>query len=99
MRSICSIYGAAFVAVLAATPAMAQVVIQTQDPNAARHEQRAMQDRADAHWEHQEAQRRAARGDYAGAAEAQGEARHDWHSAHHQERDAQRNSGAVVIGR
>jgi hypothetical protein len=88
-----SIYGAALIAVLAATPAMAQVIIQTQDPNTARHEQRAMQERADARWAHQEAQRRAARGDYAGAAQAQNEARHDWHAARHQERDAQRGSG------
>ena len=39
------------------------------------HEQRATQDRAEAHWNRQEAQRRAAVGDYRGAAEADRDAR------------------------
>ena len=94
-----SIYATAFAAMLAAGPAMGQVVIQTQNPDAARHEQRAAQDRADARWEHQEAQRRAAMGDYAGAAEAQRDARRDWHSAHRQEERARDESSAVIIGR
>ena len=58
------------------------------------------QDRADAPWEHQEAQRRAAVGDYRGAAEAQRDAHHDWRDAHRQQEHAPRtNSGAVIIGR
>ena len=65
MRSLCL---AGFAALLAAGPAMGQVIIQTPNGDTTRHEQRAAQDRADAHFENQEARRRAAVGDYAGAA-------------------------------
>lgn len=81
MRSTCAI---AFAAILATAPAMGQVIIQTPNGDAARHEQRAAQDRADAHMERQEAERRAAVGDYQGAAEADREARRDWHDARRQ---------------
>jgi hypothetical protein len=85
---------------LAASPAMGQVIIQTPaPPDTARHEQRAMQDRADAHWEHQEAERRAAIGDYQGAADAQRDAHRDWRDAHRQQDRARDESGAVIIGR
>ena len=65
-----SIYAIAFGAFLVAAPAMGQVIIQTPNGDATRHEQQAQQDRADAHWARQEAQHRAAVGDYRGAAEA-----------------------------
>ena len=58
-----SIYAIAFGAFLVAAPAMGQVIIQTPNGDATRHEQQAQQDRADAHWARQEAQHRAAVGD------------------------------------
>jgi hypothetical protein len=96
MRSACAI---AFGTFLAAAPAMGQVIIQSPNGDAARHEQRANQDRNDAHWERQEAQRRAAVGDYHGAAEAQREAHRDWHDARRQEHRAQDTEGGYVVGR
>ncbi len=94
-----STYIVAITALLAGSPAMGQVIIQTPNPDAARHEQRATRDRADAQWEHQEAQRRAAVGDYRGAAEAQRDAHRDWRDAHRQQDHARDESGAVIIGR
>ena len=94
-----STYAVAIAAMLAAAPAMGQVIIQTPDPDAARHEQRADQDRANAQWEHQEAQRRAAIGDYRGAADAQRDAHHDWRDAQRHEHRAEDGSSTVVIGR
>ncbi len=94
-----STYAIAFGAFLFAAPAMAQVVIQTPNGDATRHEQRVQQDRADAHWERQEAQRRAAVGDYHGAAEADREAHRDWHDARRQDNRAQDSQGGFVIGR
>ena len=94
-----STYAVAIAAMLAAAPAMGQVIIQTPDPDAARHEQRADQDRANAQWEHQEAQRRAAIGDYRGAADARRDAHHDWRDAQHHEHRAEDGSSAVIIGR
>ena len=94
-----STYAVAIAAMLAAAPAMGQVIIQTPDPDAARHEQRADQDRANAQWEHQEAQRRAAIGDYRGAADARRDAHHDWRDAQHHEHRAEDGSSAVLIGR
>ena len=94
-----STYAVAIAALLAAGPAMSQVIIQTPDPDAARHEQRADQDRANAHFEQQEAQRRAAMGDYHGAAEAQRDAHHDWRDAQRNDHRADEGAGAVVIGR
>jgi hypothetical protein len=91
MRRI-SVVGLA--ALLAAGPAMGQVIIQTPNPAVPLHDQRADQDRADARQESQEAQHRAAVGDYRGAAEAQRDARRDWNDAHRQ----QEEQPAIVIG-
>ena len=96
MRSTCAI---AFGAFLVAAPAMGQVIIQTPNGDAARHEQQANQDRADAHWAREEAQRRAAVGDYHGAAEADREAHRDWRDARRQEHRAQDDQGGYVTGR
>lgn len=82
MRSTIAI---GFAAILMAAPAMGQVIIQTPDPNAAMHEQRAQQDRADARMERQEAQRRADMGDYVGAAQAARDARADRQDARRQQ--------------
>jgi len=96
MRTTYAIVLSAFLA----APAMAQVIIQTPNPDASFHEQRAAQDRAAARAEHQEARERAAVGDYQGAAEAQRDARRDWHAANRQDEHAERDSsGAVIIGR
>jgi hypothetical protein len=90
----------ALAASLFAAPAMAQVVIQTPNGDAANHEMRADQDRADARAEHQAAQANAAMGNYGAAAQDQAAARHDWHAANHQDQRAAEDSGtAVVIGR
>ena len=78
-----SSYVVGLAALLAAGPAMGQVIIQTPDPDAARHEQRAYQDRANAQWERQEAQRAA---------------RRDWHDAQRQD-DRPPYQPGVVIGR
>jgi hypothetical protein len=94
-----SSYAIALTALLVAAPAMGQVIIQTPNGDAARHEERAEQDRANAHMERQEAEQRAAIGDYGGAAAAQRESRADWHAARRQEHRAHEESGAVVIGR
>ncbi len=50
-----SIYAITFAAILVAAPAVAQVIVQTPNLDAATHEQRAQQDRADAHMERNEA--------------------------------------------
>ena len=92
-------YVMAVTGLLAASPAMSQVIIQTPNPDADRHEQRAAQDRAEAHWNRQEAQRRAAMGDYRGAAEADRDARQNWHDARRQVQRAQDETGGIVIGR
>jgi hypothetical protein len=93
------IYPFAFAASLFAAPVMAQVIVQTPNSDSAYHQQRAAQDRAAAHAEHQQAQMDAAMGNYAGAAQAQREAHHDWHAARRQDERAAEDSGAVVIGR
>jgi hypothetical protein len=94
-----SIYAIAFGAFLVAAPAMGQVIIQTPNGDATRHEQQVQQDRADAHWARQEAQHRAAVGDYRGAAEADREAHRDWHDARRQDSRAQDEQGGYVVGR
>jgi hypothetical protein len=94
-----NIYAIAFGSFLVAAPAMGQVIIQTPNGNATRHEQQADQDRADAHWARQQAQRRAAIGDYHGAAEADREAHRDWRDARRQEHRAQDEQGGYVIVR
>jgi hypothetical protein len=96
MRTVSAL---AVAAILAASPATAQVIIQTPNGDSARHEYRAEQDRSDARMERQEAQRRAAVGDYQGAAEADRDAHRDWRDAHRQQYRAQQDSGGVIIGR
>ena len=93
------LYAFASAASLCAAPAMAQVIIQTPSSDSSFHQQRAAQDRADAHAEHQQAQMDVAMGNYAVAAHAQREARRDWHAARRQDERSTEDSGAVVIGR
>jgi len=78
---------------------MGQVIIGTQNPDAARHEQRAMQDRAEGRADQNEAQRRAAVGDYRGAAAADREARRDFNDARRQENRASQDSRTVILSR
>jgi hypothetical protein len=78
---------------------MSQVIFQVPDNDAARHEQRAQQDRANARAEHHEAQMDAAMGNYGAAAEAQRDARRDWHAARNQDERARDDSSTVIIGR
>jgi hypothetical protein len=92
-------YIVAFAASLFAVPAMGQVVIETPNPNAAQHQMQADQDRSAARAEHQQAQMDAAMGNYGAAAQAQSDARQDWHAARRQDERANDSSGAVVIGR
>ena len=88
-----STYVLAIGAMLAAAPAVGQVIYHS-DPEIARHEYRAARERAEARWTHQEAQRRAAMGDYAGAARLEREARRDWRDARRAERRAAQESEA-----
>jgi hypothetical protein len=90
-------YAVAVAALLAGTPAMAQVTITSGDNDAARHEYRADQDRAAGRQEMNEARGEAARGDYRDAARDQTEARQDWSAARHQQQDANRDSGTTVV--
>jgi hypothetical protein len=91
-------YAVAVAALLAGSPAMAQVIIGGGDNDAARHEYRADQDRAAGRQEMNEARGEAARGDYRDAARDQTEAHHDWNAARHQEQDAARDSnGGVTV--
>jgi hypothetical protein len=94
-----STHALAFGAFLVAAPAMGQVIVETPNGNVAHHERQAQQDRADAHWARQDAKRRAAVGDYHGAAEANREAHRDWRDARRQEHRAQYDRGGYVIGR
>jgi hypothetical protein len=88
----------ALAASLYAVPAMSQVIFQVPDGDAARHEQRAQQDRANARAEHREAQMDAAIDNYGAAAEEQRDARHDWQAARRQEERA-RDDSTIIIGR
>jgi hypothetical protein len=92
MRKVYSLGVAAF---LIASPAMAQVVIGG-GSDAARHEQRAQQDRYDARRDAGQAQRDAAVGDYRSAARDQQQARRDMHDAQRQERKADRDDHGGV---
>jgi hypothetical protein len=89
-------YAFGLAAFLAASPAMAQLVINGGGTDAARHDQRAQQDRTDAHQDMRQAHRDAAMGNYGAAAQAQGDARSDWHQAQHQQHDANRDSSGGV---
>jgi hypothetical protein len=81
-------YALGLAAFLAASPAMADVVIGGGDNDSVRHEQRADQDRAAARHDMGEAREHAAMGDFHGAAREQNEARHEWRDANRQERKA-----------
>jgi hypothetical protein len=97
-----TLYALGFAAMLAASPAMADVVIGTTDHDSARHDQRAMQDRSAARQDNAEARERADMGDYRGAAREQHEARQEWRDANHQERKADRDDHgglSVQLGR
>jgi hypothetical protein len=89
----------ALAASLYAIPAMSQVIFQVPDSDAARHEQRAQQDRADARAEHRQAQMDAATGNYGAAAQEQRDARHDWRAARNQEERARDDSSIGILGR
>ena len=89
-------YAVAVAALLAGTPAMAQVIVGGGDNDAARHEQRADQDRSAGRQELSEAHHEAARGDYRDAARDQAEAHQDWNGARHQEHDADHDSNGGV---
>jgi len=94
MRISCAV---AVAALLAGTPAMAQVVISGGDNGAAaQHQAQADQDRAAGRQNMQAAHQEAAQGNYAAAAQDQAAAHQDWHAAHHQEHDADRDSGSGV---
>jgi hypothetical protein len=96
-------YAMAAAALLAATPAMAQITIGGGDPNAAQaHQYQSDQDRAAGRQNMEAAHQEAAMGNYGAAERDQQAAHEDWHAAHHQEHDADRDSrsGATVqIGR
>ncbi len=92
MRTVYAIGMAAF---LAASPAMAQVVISTD--NDSRHDRRAQQDRSDARQDQAQAQRDAAMGNYRGAAKEQREAIHEDRSADRQEHKADRDDRGVTV--
>ncbi len=89
----------ALAASLYAVPAMSQVIFQVPDGDAARHEQRAQQDRANARAEHRDAQMDAAMGNYGAAAEEQRDARRDWQAARRQEERARDDSSTIILGR
>jgi hypothetical protein len=89
-------YALGLAAFLAASPAMADVVIGGGDNDAARHEQRAMQNRSAARQDNAAARERAALGDYRGAAREQNAARQEWRDANHQEYKADRDDHGGV---
>ena len=90
-------YAIGLAAFLAASPAMADVVIGGGDNDATRHEMRADQDRAAARHDSAEAREHAAVGDYRGAAREQNEARQEWRDANHQERKADHDNDGVTV--
>jgi hypothetical protein len=87
-------YAAAVAAMLAGTPAMAQVIVG--DNDAARHEQHADQDRSAGRQEMNEARHEATRGDYRDAARDQAEAHQDLNAARHQNHEADHDRGSGV---
>jgi len=93
MRTVYAIGIAAF---LAASPAMAQVVINT-DNDSARHDMRAQQDRSMANQDQAQAQRDAAVGNYRGAAQEQRDAMHEERAANQQTRDANSDDKGVSV--
>jgi len=90
-------YTLAVAALLAASPAMAQVVIGTGDPNAASaHQYQADQDRSAGRANMDAARQEEAMGNYGAAARDREAAHEDWHAAHHQQRDADRDGNGGV---
>jgi hypothetical protein len=90
-----TVYALGLAAFMAATPAVAQVVIGGGD--ASRHEAQAQQDRAQARQDSAAARQRAAMGDYQGAARDQRAAQDERHDAHRQERKADRDANGAFI--
>ena len=90
-------YALGLAAFLAASPAMAQISIGGGDNDAARHEDRAQQDRMDAHHDQTQAQRDAAMGDYRGAAREQREAHQEWRDSRHQQHDADTDANGLHV--
>lgn len=85
-------------ALLAGTPALAQVVVTTPGTSSGYHEYRAQQSREAAHQDMRAARANAAVGNYAAAAQDQEAAHRNWHEAHHQEHRAERDaSGRVIV--
>ncbi len=85
-------------ALLAATPALAQVVVTTPGADSGYHQYRADQSREAAHQDMRAARANAAAGNYAAAAQDQEAAHQNWHAAHHEERRAERDAtGRVVV--
>lgn len=92
-------YIAAVAVMLAGTPAMAQVIIGGGDPNAAAAHQYNADRARDAGRANMEASREAAEhGDYYAARRYRDAAHEDWHAAHHEQYQADRdNRGGVVM--
>src|SRR5262245_12893785 len=88
-----------FAGLLAAGPALGDVVIRSQDPNDAWHERRAQQERTESRWEQQEAQRKAAMGNYRGALQSERESRQDMRDAMRHERRANDDPGVTIYGK
>lgn len=92
-------YIVAVAAMLAGTPAMAQVVIGGGDPNAAAAHQYNADRAREAGRANMEASREAAaHGDYDAAERYRDAAHQDWHAAHHEQHRADRDrSGGVEM--
>lgn len=92
-------YVIAAAAFLAASPAMADVVISSGPGDAgAAHQYQANQDRAAGHANMEAAHEQAAEGNYGNAARDRAAAHEDWHAARHQQFQANRDndSGTTV---
>jgi hypothetical protein len=92
---ITSIVGLA--AMLAGTPAVAQVIVTAPGNDAGAHQYQADRDRAAARQDMSAARANAAAGNYGVAAQDQAAAHENWHNAHHQEHAAERDSSGHVV--
>lgn len=92
---IASVVGLA--AMLAGTPAVAQVIVTAPGNDAGAHQYQADQDRTAARQDMAGARANAAVGNYGAAAQDQAAAYENWHSAHHQEHAAGRDSSGHVV--
>ncbi|HUB45245.1 MAG TPA: hypothetical protein VMB73_09690 [Acetobacteraceae bacterium] len=92
-------YAMAVAAFLAAAPAMAQVSITTGNDAAQRHQYNSDQDRAAGRANMQASHQEAAEGNYGNAARDRQAAHEDWHAAHHQDHDADRDAHSGVTVR